>query len=51
MGGVPWPDSRLQIRQTSNQVLVQRCGLTSECLYVGEDLLKALDMFLASRAR
>ncbi len=27
---VPWPDSRVQIRQTSKQVVVQRCGLTSD---------------------
>ena len=30
MGEVPWPDSRVQIRQTSKQVVVQRCGLTSD---------------------
>ena len=30
MGGVPWPNSRVQIRQTSKQVVVQRCGLTSD---------------------
>ena len=50
MGRVPWPDIRVQIRETSKQVVVRRCGLTSECLYVVEDLLKAL-VFLASRAR
>ena len=44
------PYIRVQIRETSKQVLMQRCGLTSECLYVGEDLLKAL-VFLARRAR
>jgi hypothetical protein len=30
MGGVPWPDSRVQVSQTSKQVVVQRCGLTSD---------------------
>ena len=30
MSEVPWPDSRVQIRQTSKQVVVQRCGLTSD---------------------
>jgi len=30
MREVPWPDSRVQIRQTSKQVVVQRCGLTSD---------------------
>jgi len=30
MGEVPRPDSRVQIRQTSKQVVVQRCGLTSD---------------------
>ncbi len=39
MGRVPWPDIRVQIRKTSKQVVVLRCGLTSECLNVGEDLL------------
>ncbi len=27
---VPWPDIRVQIRQTSKEVVVQRCGLTSD---------------------
>ncbi len=30
MGGVPWPDSHVQTRQTSMQMVVQRCGLTSD---------------------
>ena len=30
MGGVPWPDSHVQTRQTSKQVVVQCCGLTSD---------------------
>jgi hypothetical protein len=30
MGGFPWRDSRVQIRQTSKQVVVQRCALTSD---------------------
>ena len=30
MGGVPWRDSRVQISQTSKQVVVQRCALTSD---------------------
>ncbi len=49
MGRVPWPDIRVQIRETSKQVVVQRCGFTSECLHVGEDPVKVL-VFLASRA-
>jgi hypothetical protein len=30
MSGFPWPTSRVQVRQTSKQVVVQRCGLTSD---------------------
>jgi hypothetical protein len=30
MGGVPWLDSHVQTRQTSKQVVVPRCGLTSD---------------------
>ena len=30
MGGVPCPDSRVQIKQTTKQVAVQRCGFTSD---------------------
>ena len=30
MGGVPWTDISVQIRPTSKQVVVQRCGLTSD---------------------
>ncbi len=30
MGGVNWPNSRVHIWQTSTQVVVQRCGLTSD---------------------
>jgi hypothetical protein len=30
MGGVPWPQSRVQVRQTEKEVAVQRCGLTSD---------------------
>ena len=54
----------MQIRETLKQVVVQRCGLTSECLNVGEDLLQkrssisatmiseqAAQVFLASHAR
>jgi len=30
MCGVNWPNSRVHIWQTSTQVVVQRCGLTSD---------------------
>jgi hypothetical protein len=30
MGGVPWPESRVQVRQTTKHAVVQRCGLTSD---------------------
>jgi hypothetical protein len=30
MGGVNWPNSRVHIWQTSKQVVVLRCGLTSD---------------------
>ena len=30
MGGIPWPDSHVQTKQTSKQVIVQRCGLNRD---------------------
>ena len=30
IGGVSWPESRVQVRQTTKQVVVQRFGLTSD---------------------
>jgi len=30
IGGVSWPESSVQVRQTTQQVVVQRFGLTSD---------------------
>ena len=45
MGRVPWPDIRVQIREKSKQVVVQRCGLTSECLHPHRGSSKSAGVF------